>query len=297
MILFIIMRRYAKSIMPIVVILTLPAFFQGCTRGNNDNEVLARIDKTDTITLGEFNSRISRLPERYQEIINNNKKEFLDEVIIDRLLYKNAVEKKLDQDREVKQVFEEAKRKILIARLLKDQIDTKIAVDSLDIENYYQDNKDKFTMPEVLRASHILVKTKPDAQDILVELSNGRNFEDLARARSVDPTAKNGGDLGPFTKNQMVPEIDEACLKLQVGEISDIVETKFGYHIVKLTERREPRVKSLEEVYANIENALMRIKKASLFNDYVEGLKEQAQITINNKLLETISQETQSEEN
>ncbi|MFH1381013.1 MAG: peptidylprolyl isomerase [Candidatus Omnitrophota bacterium] len=272
------------------------SILQGCAKSRNDNAVLARIDNTETITVGEFTERIARLPERYQEIINKNKKEFLDEVIIDRLLYKDAVKRKLDKDKEVQQVFEEAKRKILIARLLKDQVDGKVQVAEEDVDIYYDENKDKFTMPEVLRASHILVKTKEDAQDILVELSNGRNFEDLARARSVDPTAKNGGDLGHFTKNQMVPEIDEVCLKLQVGEISDVVKTNFGYHIVKLTERREPRVKSMDEVHDNIEQALMRQKKALLFNEYVEKLKEQSQITIDNKILETISLETQSKE-
>ena len=260
----------------------------GCGRGE---EVLVRIDRKETITLTEFEERISKLPPQFQEIVNKNKKEFLDELIIDHLLYKKALERKLDEDDDVKKLFNEARKKIMMARLLKDEIEDNIAVNGEEIRDYYEANDDKFTTDETLRASHILVKTEKDAGDILVELSNGRNFEDLARARSLDPTSELGGDIGYFTRNQLVPEIEEACFDMAPGQISGVVQTKFGYHIIKLTEKKAPRVKELTEVHDSIEESLKRLKKKVLFNELVEKLKERSQITINQGLLREISSE------
>ena len=268
----------------------------GCApRG--DKEVLATIDEKDTVTLKDFNDRIAKLPQRYQDIINKNKKEFLDELIIDTLLYNEAKVKKLDRDKEVKRVMEEARKKILIARLLQDEVNAKVEVTEEEITQYYNENTDKFTTPAVLRASHILVKNEKDAKDILVELSNGRNFEDLARARSVDPTSKLGGDIGYFAKGQLVPEFEDVCFNMKTGEISGIVETKFGYHIIKLTERKEPQVKSLQEVHDAIEQSIMRFKQKNVFSEFIEKLKQGSKITVNNGLLERISKEEKPEEN
>jgi peptidyl-prolyl cis-trans isomerase C len=263
---------------------------EGCSKGRSA-DVLAEIDGKHRITVEDFYGRIANLPTRYQEFIEDNKKEFLDELIVDMLLYNEAVSQGLDKDEDVLKVFKEAKKKILIARLLKDEVGDKATVEEEEIKVYYNENRDSFSTPEVLRASHILVKTKSAAQDILVELSNGRNFEDLARARSVDPTSKNGGDIGYFTQHQLVPEFEDACRKMQVGEISDIVETKFGYHVIKLTERKEPRIKGLDEVRTNIESALLKVKKKQSFNEFVEALKEKAKITVNADLLETVAGE------
>ncbi|UCD54624.1 MAG: peptidyl-prolyl cis-trans isomerase [Candidatus Omnitrophota bacterium] len=273
-----------------IIIAILLVMSSGCARPG-EKDVLARVDGKDTITLAGFNERISELPEQYQDVINKNKKEFLDEVIIETLLYNEAVKKKLDADGDVKKLIKEAEKKILIARLLNKEIEEKIIVNENDISAYYNANKEKFATPETLRASHILVKTEEEAEDVLVELSNNRNFEDLARSRSIDTTSKIGGDIGYFTQHQLVPEIEEVCFDMQAGEISGIVKTQFGYHVVKLTERKPPRVKELAEVRDAIEDALKRIRKKALFSKFITSLKEKAQITINNNLLETISAE------
>ncbi|MBL7155547.1 MAG: peptidylprolyl isomerase [Candidatus Omnitrophica bacterium] len=278
----------------LVVFTYLFVLSSGCA-GRSDKEVLARIDQKSTITLNDFNTRIAKLPKRYQDVINKNKRAFLNELVVDVLLHNEALNKKLDQDKDVESVFEEAKKKILIARLLKDEVEDKTSVREEEITRYYTHNKEKFETPEVRRASHILVKTKEDANDILVELSNGRNFEDLARARSVDPTSKTGGDIGYFAKGQLVPEIEDICFNMDVGEISGVVKTKFGYHIIKLTETKEPRIKELEEVRDSIEQSLRRIKKKEHFAEFVDGLKEKSKITINTDLLDSISEKESTE--
>jgi len=278
----------------IVILGLLAIFLAGCS-GKGGKEVLARIDQKDVITLKEFNERISNLPPRYQDIVSKNKKQFLDELIVDKLLYNEATSQNLERDPEVKRIFEEAKKKILIARLLKDEIDDKVTVSDEEIQDYYNANREKFTQPEVLRASHILVKTDKEANEILAELSGGRNFEDLARARSIDPTAKVGGDIGYFARGQLVPEIEEAAFDMKAGEISGVVKTQFGYHIVKLTERKKPRAQELSEVRDNIRQTLERIKKRQVFNDYVTDLKAKSKISINKELLESISKGEDSE--
>jgi len=278
------MKHKISLLLSLAVLVSL----SGCG-GHSDKEILVRIDKKHTITLKDFNDRITRLPKRYQDVIKKNKRQFLDEVVIDVLLYNEALRQKLERDEDVKKVMEEAKKKIIIARLLQGDVEEKITVSDKEIEEYYSANKEKFAMPEVFRASHILVKTNEEARGVLAELSNGANFEELARARSVDPTSKIGGDIGYFTKGQLVPEIEEACFNMQVGEISGVVKTKFGYHVIKLTERRPPHVKNLSEVRDTVRQSLQRLKKRAHFIKYVAKLKEKATISINEKLLDDIS--------
>ncbi|MBN1353959.1 MAG: peptidyl-prolyl cis-trans isomerase [Candidatus Omnitrophica bacterium] len=281
------MKKLNACIFMVIAVFALT--FGGCSGGSSKN-VLATIDKEDRIALKDFNNRISKLPKRYQEAINKNKKAFLDELIVDNLLYREAMRKKLYRDKDVNDVIEEAKKKILIARLLQDEVENKVNVSDDEVKAYYEANPDKFTTPEVRRASHILVKTEDQARDILVELTNGRNFEDLARARSIDPSANIGGDIGYFTRGQLIPDFEDACFNMEVGEISKIVKTKFGYHIIKLTEKKPPSLKSLPEVRDAIEQSIKRIKKKMAFNDYVTTLKEKSRIWINNKLIDSISE-------
>ena len=261
----------------------------GCGKAK-DARVIASVDKKYTITVDEFNDRLANLPERYQEVVNKNKKEFLNELITDKLLYAEALRIKLDRDEEVLKLFDEAKRKIIISKLLNDEIDGNITVTEEDITAYYTSNKDRFVTPEVLRASHILVESENEARDVRNELLKGENFEDLAAKKSIDPTAKLGGDIGYFTAGQLIPEIENTCLKLEPGEISDVVKTKFGYHVIKLTERREPRTRELAEVHDAIAQSIQRGKKQNMFNEYVGKLKEKSKIIINDNLIESISE-------
>jgi len=282
------------SLLACYVLASVLLLSNGCARQAED-EVLARIDNKYIITVDDFNDRISKLPKRYRDAISKNHKAFLDEIIVDYLLYDEALNEQLDEDPDVQKVFAEAKKKILIARLLKDKVEDKVAVTEEDIKAYYEKNKDKFTLPETLRASHILVKNEDEAKDVLVQLSNGENFEKLAQEYSVDPTSSLGGDIGYFTRHQLIPEIEDVCFQMEVGEISGIIKTQFGYHIVKLTERIEPRVKDLSEVREAIEQNIRRVKKRMLFTGFVEELKEKYKITVNKEELESISANTEVE--
>jgi peptidyl-prolyl cis-trans isomerase C len=206
--------------------------------------------------------------------------EYLQGLIDDTLLYREAEKKGLDKDPEVRRMIEQARRKILTARLIKDEIEEDILISDKDIRFFYQENRDLFMTPEVMRVSHILSQSKEDALAVMDMLQNGADFEVVARAKSVDPTAQQGGDIGYFPKGQLMPEFERACAELEIGETSGLVQTKLGYHIIKLTDRREPRLKPVAEVKETIENELRASERRRMYDAMLEDLRSEAEIVI-----------------
>ncbi len=94
-------------------------------------------------------------------------------------------------------------------------------------------------MTTFVKASHLLVKTEDEAKKLKAEIDNGKNFAELAKQVSLCPSGRNGGDLGYFTKGQMVKEFEDACFSMKVGEVSNPVKTQFGYHLIQLTDKKD----------------------------------------------------------
>ena len=277
------MNKYRNFIFFLVILVLLAV--SGCGRSAEEDVVIAKIGDS-TITLADFNERVANLPPRYRDIVKKRKAEFLEEIINDTLLYQEAVRAGLPKDKEVQKVIDQAKQKILIARLLKDRVDDSIEITDEEIIEFYDNNKDKYMTPEIMRVSHILVPTQEEAESILKELSTGKkSFEEIARARSVDPTAQRGGDVGYFPKGQLMPRFEEACAKLKVNEISGVVRTKLGYHIIKLTDRREPAPRPLEQVEGDIRSNVYMAERQKIFNELLYQLRENTNIVIDDKSL------------
>ncbi len=170
-------------------------------------------------------------------------------------------------------------------------VENKVKVDDAAIQKYYSQNADQFRTPEQVRARHILIKTPamgPDgkvdqkgvdaarakAQDILKQVKAGGNFAELAKKYSEDPgSAQNGGELPPFGRGQMVPEFEKAAFAQNPGQISDLVQTSYGFHIIQTEEKMPARVKPLAEVKAQIEQQL----KQSQTSDELNRIGTQAQ--------------------
>jgi len=157
------------------------------------------------------------------------------------------------------------KRKIKYALVDLQGIQQRTAVTQQDIQRYYDDNKQTYSTPEKLQASHILLKTegkddtavKKQAEDVLAQLKGGADFAALAKKMSEDEvSAKKGGDLGPFAAGDMVPEFEKAAAALKPGELSDLVKSQFGYHIIKGGEKIPATTRTLEEVRAQIEDSI-----------------------------------------
>ena len=156
-------------------------------------------------------------------------------------------------------------RKIRYLLLDRDQARQKIVVPPTDIQRYYNDNVQQYTTPEQVRASHILLETtgkneadvKKRAEEILKQVKSGADFAELAKKVSEDKGSKeNGGDLDYFGRGRMVPEFEEVAFKLPPGQISDLVKSQFGYHIIKVVDKRAGSTRPLEEVRVQIQQQL-----------------------------------------
>jgi peptidyl-prolyl cis-trans isomerase C len=161
-----------------------------------------------------------------------------------------------------------------------------------DIEAFYEENKDRFVEPEKVKASHILIQISPDAteqekadakstlQTALEEAKGGSDFAELAKKHSQCPSASQGGDLGYFTRGRMVPEFEEAAFKLEPGQISDIVETQFGYHIILVQDKTPKRQLDIEEVGKKIKEVLSDKEMDTALKAWLKPIREEAKVEI-----------------
>ena len=178
-------------------------------------------------------------------------------------------------------------------RLMSQEVRAKIQVGEKELQEYYAANPAKFGAEEQFRARHIFFRIGADApadeikkvmltaSNVLFEARNGKDFAELARKYSDDPGAKtDGGDLGTFKKGEMLPEIEAAVSKMKPGEISDLVVTKAGIHIIKLEESSVGKPKPFDEVKKEIEDTLYRKKSEERFNQWLADLRKDASIEI-----------------
>ncbi|MFC2173615.1 peptidylprolyl isomerase, partial [Acidobacteriota bacterium] len=179
---------------------------------------------------------------------------------------------------------------IRIQKLMEQAIPKTLPVSDDEIAVYYRGNVDKFQIKERVKAGHILIKISPAdtaeakaaAQDklkkIKSELKKGADFSKLASQYSDCPSAAQGGDLGYFGKGKMVKPFEDAAFSLKVGEVSDIVETQFGYHLIMKTDSQEARTLTLEEAKEQIVQSLQNDKRGKAVNDYIAKLRSSAKI-------------------
>ncbi len=208
------------------------------------------------------------------------KKQLLEELINQELFYLDAVNNNLDKDAEFVAEIEKMKENYLkqyaIAKLL-----GTIKVDDEELHNYYDKNKANMVEPESVKASHILVDEENAANDIMNELNNGLSFEEAAEKYSKCPSKSRGGDLGFFTKGQMVPEFENAAFEMELNVISEPVKTQFGYHIIKVTDKKEASEKTFEEVKDQLMQHLLQQKQHAQYATKVNELAEKYEVKRN----------------
>ncbi len=178
------------------------------------------------------------------------------------------------------QLKDSLNRQFMIDQVIQNEYDN-ISIPDEEIEQYYEEYKNYFFQPERRKISHILVEDKEEAELLLSQLKEGTiEFEETAKEKSICPSAENGGDLGYITRGQMVPEFEEASFALAAGDLSDIVETEYGYHIIKCDDIQEEKQLSLEEAKENIKNILISQKQNERIEELIARLREEADITI-----------------
>src|SRR6185295_10534257 len=204
------------------------------------------------------------------------KKDFLENHIIPgEVLLSEAKRQGLEKDKDTAKKIEEAKRSVLINAAAQKIISEKITTDTA--KKYYEGHNQQFT---TVHASHILLTTEDEAKDVKKQLNKGADFSELAKKSSKDPsTAQNGGDLGFFSRDQMVKPFSDKAFSMKPNQVSDPVKTQFGYHIIKVLEVKPP--KKFEELD---ESEAVNVKRA-IFNEELEKLKSKAKITVHPELL------------
>jgi len=180
-----------------------------------------------------------------------------------------------------------------VAKVIDAEVTSKVAVQDAEVNAFYQQNVERFKQGDSVHASHILIGVPQDAtpaqkadakakaQAALKEVRGGADFSSVAKAQSQDPgSAQNGGDLGFFPKGQMTPQFEDAAFKLKAGAVSPVVETPFGFHIIKVHERRGPRTAPFTEVSGQIKEFLLKGQREEKLNQLVEQAKVKGKIQI-----------------
>ena len=172
---------------------------------------------------------------------------------------------------------QQIKEQLMITELIKNK--QAPAPTDEEIKTFYEENEEYFVAPEQVNASHILVATEEEAQEILKQLNKGEDFATLAKEKSIDPSAKmNGGNLGLFGKGQMVPEFETAAMALDIETFSEPVKSQFGYHIIVVHEKKKAGKISLDDAKADIIKALQDEKTKVNVDAYAKELVAKAKI-------------------
>ena len=193
----------------------------------------------------------------------------------------------------IDQLKAQAKSSLEVAKVIDTEVNAKIAVQDPEVKTFYDSNLERFKQGDTVHAAHILIgvpqnaspeqkaEAKNKAAAVLKTVKAGGDFATLARANSSDQgSAANGGDLGFFPKGQMTPAFEEAAFKLKPGTTSGLVETPFGFHIIKVVERRGPRTAPFDEVAGQIKDFLTQGQREQKLEQFVEQVKAKGKIEI-----------------
>lgn len=197
----------------------------------------------------------------------------LDELINQKLLLLDATSNFYEADPAFKAELNKAKESLLVSFALQKAIE-KVTVTDADARAYYDQNKDKLVTGDTVNASHILVESEELANSILSDIQNGNvTFEDAAKKHSKCPSSERGGELGDFGKGQMVPEFDEVCFSMEVGELKGPVKTNFGYHIIRLNKKNPSAQIAYDDIKDRIKEQLISDKQQAAYKSKINQLK------------------------
>jgi len=283
----------------------------------DESEAVAKVNG-ELISKAKFEKNLQQIKAQYKErygldfsnkksagMLASIKKRLLDQMIQEKILMQKATEKGVkvtekdikDRLNQIKAQYktEDLKKKLkaagitledvkdnikknLIVKKLGAELTKDIKVTDQELKDYFNKNKEKFVQPAKVKASHILVDTKKKAEKIKTKLENGADFAKLAKENSTGPSKNKGGNLGYFSKGQMVPAFEKVAFNLKVGEISDPVKTKYGYHIIKVTDKKEGKKLKFAEVKSMIKDSFASRKKQKVLQDYLKKAYNESDI-------------------
>ncbi|MEW6268596.1 MAG: peptidylprolyl isomerase [Thermodesulfobacteriota bacterium] len=253
-------------------------------------EVVARYGD-EVMTAEELTVELQRLPQRSRALMDGEaRKRFVENYVLNDLLYAEGVREGLGNDPDIERQVNDLRRRLVVQRVVRKLQDMPPVSDE-QVKAYYDANADRYSTTTI-KARHILVKDEAKANELLAQVKQDPSkFGEIAKANSTDTaSARKGGDLGFFGHGRMVPEFEAAAFALETpGQISDVVKTPYGYHVIQLEERREGEQKPLEQVKEQIRATLRNEALQSRTKDYYEQLKQRASLTIDEAALERVA--------
>lgn len=250
-------------------------------RAMAEDKVLAKIDgqpitESDVAQMSStLAAQLAQMPEEAR------KRAVLDRIIDMRLIAGAAAKAGLDQTPSFKARIEQVRMQLLVSEFVKNKVEALATPDK--VKARYDKDAAAFNPPEEMHARHILVKTEDEAKAVIADLAKGGDFAKIAEEKSQDPgSAKQGGDLGFFAAGDMVPEFEKAAAELKPGEITKTpVKTQFGFHVIKLEEKRKQPLPPLDQVKDQVRQAVV----GEVFSEQLDALKKAAKIEIDEAAL------------
>lgn len=261
----------------------------------SEKKLLARVGSVK-IYEEDYLKELLGMPQIYQNYLSTleGKKQLLDIMLRERILLAKAEQSGIAKKKEIQKSLKDFKEKqkeeatefrkgLFLRDYLRDLQDGELKVTEAEIKVYYQDHKDEFLNPKKISASHILTSSEVEAEAALARIKKGEDFAKVARETSKDPSAIRGGAIGEVSRGELsdLPEFEKALWPLRNGQISSIVKTRLGYHIIKKTgEIRLPN-QSYEKVVPQIRRILEKRK----FDLWVEKIKSEKKVWVDEQLL------------
>lgn len=274
--------------------------------GKKGGKVVAKVD-SEEITTGELQEELDKLPPYLKGRVATpeGRKEFLDNLLTRRALMLEAKTSGIESDPAIQKQITEYKERLILQKLMQQNIEKDPQISDEDIKKYFEAHPEEFKESEQVRARHILVKTeagateaqkaeaKKKAQSLLARAKKGEDFEKLARENSQDPgSASRGGDLGFFPRGRMAKAFEDTAFALKKpGQLSDVVETQFGYHVIQYVDRQTSKEKSFDEAKEQIRRRLSPQKQRESYQAFIENVKGKHKTEVFDDVLKGMSVE------
>lgn len=238
-----------------------------------ENKVLAIAAGTE-ITQEDLTRIVNRYPENQRGYFETEqgKQQLLEQVISYELMSKFGEELGLDKSKEYQDTIK-ALAKELLTQVTINKVLSEVTVTDEEVKEYYDANKAKYMDDASVSAKHILVSSEEEAKKIKAEIESGDiSFEDAAKKYSTCPSNAEGGNLGTFKRGMMVPEFEDAAFNAEINQVTEPVQTQFGFHLIKVEEKNESKEKSFEEVKETVKNELIQQASQKKYIDLVAEL-------------------------
>lgn len=239
-----------------------------------ENKTLATISGIE-IKEKDLDAIIMRYPEDRRSYFDSEmgKKQVLEQMIAFELMNKLGSDMKLDETEEYKSSLIQME-KDLLTQMTINKVLSEVTITDEDAKKYYDENSEEFMEKESVSAKHILVDSLESCEDIKVKIENGElTFEEAAMKYSSCPSKEQGGSLGVFGRGMMVPEFEEAAFELELNKVSSPVKTQFGYHLIMVDAKNEPKGSSFEEVKDQIVSKLIQGAQEKKYMDIIKELE------------------------